>query len=73
LGRDPFLRQLIGWGAILALTGLVVIRSPRLAPATGTLTGTMLTIIGVLTIPAPALGIAGAISVLSVYSRGGGA
>jgi len=72
-GLDPFLRQLIGWGAILALTGLVVIRSPRLAPATGTLTGTMLTIIGVLTIPAPALGIAGAISVLSVYSRGGGA
>jgi len=61
-----------GWMMVVSLTSFVVIRSPRVAPAVGTGAGSALTAVGVLSIPAPALGIAGAISLLAVYSRGGG-
>jgi hypothetical protein len=64
--------SLLGWMLTIGLTSMVIIRTPRLAPATGTATASMLTIAGVLAIPAPALGISGAISVLAVAGRGGG-
>jgi len=64
--------SLLSWTATLGLMSMVVIRSPRLAPATGTATASAFVVFGWLSIPAAALGIAGAISVLAVYGRGGG-
>lgn len=64
--------SLLSWTATLGLMSMVVIRSPRLAPATGTATASAFTVFGWLSIPAAALGIAGAISIFAVYGRGGG-
>lgn len=65
-------RSLMAWTLTLGVMSLVVIRSPRLAPATGTATASALSVVGWLTVPTAALGIAGAISVLAVLGRGVG-
>ena len=64
--------SLMSWTATLGAMGMVVIRTPRLAPAAGTVTASGLSIIGWLSVPAPALGIAGAISIFAVLGRGAG-
>lgn len=64
---DPQLLSLLSWGAILASMGLIVIIDTRLAPAVGTGTASALTIIGTVAIPAPLLGISGAVAVLALF------
>ena len=51
---------------ILATMGLVVLVNPLLAPMAGTVMGGLLNVLGVFTIANPVLGIAGAISILSI-------
>jgi hypothetical protein len=68
---DPQVLSIVSWGFILATMGLVVIVSPRLAPAGGTGMAAALTIIGTVAIPAPIIGIAGAVSVLALVGGRG--
>jgi hypothetical protein len=66
---DPRWLELIGFVSIVAIAGLVVIFDGALAALVSTGWASLLTIIGVVAIPAPALGLAGAVSVLAVFGR----
>lgn len=69
INADPAWLELLSYVAILASMGLVVLVSAQLAPLTGTAVASILTVIGTVAIPAPILGIAGAISVLLPLGR----
>lgn len=56
----------VSWAAILATMGLLVIVSPKIAPIGGVGMATMLTTLGTINLPAPVIGVAGAVSVLVV-------
>lgn len=61
---NPQVLGIVSWVAILSMMGLTVIVNPSLAPISGTGMATVLTIMGTVTVPAPILGISGAIGVL---------
>jgi hypothetical protein len=63
---DPQVLSIASWVAILATMGLTVIVDTSLAPATGAAMASVLTILGTVAIPAPMLGISGAIGVLAI-------
>jgi len=63
---DPQVLSIASWVAILAVMGLVVIVNKTLAPAAGAGMASVLTIIGTVAIPAPLLGVSGAIGVLVI-------
>jgi len=67
LSIDGQVVSIMSWVMILATMGLIVIFNRRLAPAAGTGMASALTIIGTVAIPMPLLGIAGAISVLTLF------
>lgn len=69
LGLDPTVLAYMSYIFIAAITGLVVIFDDRLAALTGTATATALTLIGAVSIPPLALGIAGTVSVLFNVGR----
>lgn len=64
---NPQLLGIISWALVLSMMGLVVLVRPILAPLSGVGIATLLTIIGTVSIPGPALGIAGAVSVLVLF------
>jgi len=68
---DPAIRGLIGYGAIIGVTGLVIIRSPRVAGVVGVGTAVIVSALGVVSIAPSALGIGGAIAVLAFVGGGG--
>jgi hypothetical protein len=61
--------ELVGYVSIVALAGLVVIIDPAVASLVATGWGSLLTLLGILAIPAPALGLAGAVSVTAIVGR----
>lgn len=67
LTMDGQALSIISWVLILSTMGLIVILDPRLAPAGGTGMATALSIIGTVAIPGPLLGVAGAVSVLTLF------
>ena len=67
LSIDAQILSLMSWVLILATMGLIVIADRTLAPAAGTGMASILTILGTVAIPLPLLGIAGAISVLTLF------
>lgn len=69
LDTNPDILELVSYVLIIASMGLVVLVNAQLAPLTGTGVATLLTIFGTVAIPAPILGIAGAISVLLPIGR----
>jgi len=71
IGINPAIKGLIGYGAIVGLTGLVIIRSPRAAGIVGVGTATVVTALGVVSIAPSALGIGGAIAVLAFVGGDG--
>lgn len=64
---DAQVLSLMSWVMILATMGLVVIVDRKLAPAAGTGIASALSILGTVAIPLPLLGVAGAISVLTLF------
>jgi hypothetical protein len=66
-GIDPQVLAIISYIAILASMGLVVIVDRTLAPLVGTGVATLATILGTVTISPAFLGVAGAISVLTIF------
>lgn len=66
---DGQVLSIMSYVAILAAMGLIVIVDSSLAPLAGTGMASVLTIMGTVTIPASFLGIAGAISVLTIVGR----
>lgn len=71
LGMDTQALSIISWLVILSAMGLVVIVDASLAPAVGTGVASALVIIGTVAIPAPLLGVAGGVSVLSLFGGQG--
>jgi len=69
---DSQVLSLLGWVTIFALTGLVVIWDARLSTLVGVGSASILTAIGVVGIPAMALGLAGVLAVLVNVGRDGG-
>ena len=69
LDTNPDILELVSYVLIIASMGLVVLVNAQLAPLTGTGVATLLTVFGTVAIPAPILGIAGAISVLLPIGR----
>jgi hypothetical protein len=67
-GIDSDVLEMIGWLSLLALTGFVVIVSSTLAALVAVLYAALLTALGILPIPAVALGVAG--SVAGLYRVG---
>jgi hypothetical protein len=61
--------ELVGYVSIVALAGLVVIIDSAIASLVATGWGSLLTLLGILAIPAPALGLAGAVSVTAIVGR----
>jgi hypothetical protein len=70
LNIDAQVLSIISWLLILSTMGLVVIVDPKLAPAGGTGMASGLVILGTVAIPAPVLGVAGAVSVLTLVGGG---
>ena len=64
--------SLAAWVATIAMTGLVVIRSPRIAAVVGVILATLFSTLGLISIGPVPLGIAGATAILFVVSRGRG-
>jgi len=64
---DAQVLSLLSWASILMTMGLVVIVNHQLAPAAGTGVAAGLVIIGTVAIPAPILGVAGAVSALALF------
>lgn len=62
--------EVIGWVTVVSFTGLVVIVNGRLAAIVGVSTATMLTWLGVISLPIPALGLAGAGAVIFAVAGG---
>jgi len=67
LNVDAQILSLISWAVILMTMGLVVIVDAQLAPAAGTAAASGLMIIGTVAIPMPILGVAGAVSALTLF------
>jgi hypothetical protein len=61
--------ELVAYVSIVAIAGLIVIVDPAVASVATTSWASLLTLLGVIAIPAPALGLAGAISVTAVVGR----
>lgn len=72
LNIDPQVLSIASWGLILATMGLLAIVDAKLAPLGGTGMASGLVVLGTIAIPSPVLGVAGAISVLSLFGGGGG-
>jgi len=70
LSIDAQVLSIISWLLILSTMGLIVIVDPKLAPAGGTGMASGLVILGTVAIPAPVLGVAGAVSVLTLVGGG---
>jgi hypothetical protein len=68
-GVDATVLSYLAYVAIAAVTGLVVVFDDRLAALTGTATATGLTMLGFVSIPPLALGMAGVISILVNLGR----
>jgi hypothetical protein len=64
--------SLAAWVATIAITGLVVIRTPRIAAVVGVVLATLFSTLGIISVGPVPLGIAGATAVLFVVSRGVG-
>jgi len=69
LGIAPAVLSMLGWGLLLGSIGLVVLVDVGVSLVVGAGMATMLTWIGALAIPAPLLGIAGGIAVLTNFAR----
>ncbi len=67
---DPQVLSIASWAVILSTMGLLAIANPKLAPTGGTGMASALSLIGTVAIPAPVLGISGAISVLVLFGGG---
>lgn len=67
---DPRWLSLLGFISIVAVAGLIVIIDSSLAALVTTGWASLITILGVVAIPLPALGLAGVISVIAVVGRG---
>lgn len=61
--------SLIAFVSIVAIAGLVVIYDSSLAGLAATGWASLLTVLGIVAIPAPALGLAGAVSVIALVGR----
>jgi hypothetical protein len=70
LGLDPTVLAYMSFIMLVAITGLVVVFDDRLAALTAVVVATLLTTLGAISIPAPALGIAGVIALLYNVARG---
>jgi len=70
LGVDPTVLAYMSFIGLVAITGLVVVFDDRLAALTAVVVATLLTTLGAISIPAPALGIAGVIALLYNVARG---
>jgi hypothetical protein len=64
--------SLVSWLGIVGLGGLVVLRDPRIGAFTIVVLASAFSLLGFVSVPAPALGIAGAIALLGIVSRGVG-
>jgi hypothetical protein len=69
LGIAPNVLSMLGWGLLLGSIGLVVLVDVGVSLVVGAGMATLLTWIGALAIPAPLLGIAGGIAVLTNFAR----
>lgn len=69
LGIDPFVLEIIGYIAILAVTGLIAVVSPAMSTIAAVGVAAFLSLIGIVPIPGPAIGIAGAMAVLYNVAR----
>jgi len=68
---NPQLAELIGLGSVLAVAGLLVIKSPALAALITPGYGGLLALVGIINVPMPAVVLAGVVGVLAVIgSRG---
>jgi len=67
---DPQVMSIASWIMILATMGLIVIVDSKFAPLGGTGMASALVIVGTVAIPMPILGVAGAISVLTLFGGG---
>jgi len=70
LGVDPTVLAYMSFIMLVAITGLVVVFDDRLAALTAVVVATLLTTLGAISIPPPALGIAGVIALLYNVARG---
>jgi len=61
---DPFILELMGFVSLIALIGLLVIQSPPLAALVGPGYAGLLTLIGIVPIPMPAVVLAGLVGVM---------
>jgi hypothetical protein len=66
---DPRWLSLVGFVSIVAVAGLIVIIDSALAATAATGWASLLTLLGIVSIPAPALGLAGAVAVTAVVGR----
>jgi hypothetical protein len=66
---DPRWLELVGFVSIVAIAGLIVIIDSAVAAMATTAWASLLTLIGIIAIPAPALGLAGAVSVTAIIGR----
>jgi hypothetical protein len=69
LGLAPNVLSMLGWGLLLGSIGLVVLVDVGVSLVVGAGMATMLTWVGALAIPAPLLGIAGGIAVLTNFAQ----
>jgi hypothetical protein len=66
---DPRWLTLLGYVAIVAVGGLVVIIDSALGALAATGTASVLTLLGIIAIPTPALALAGAVSIAAIVGR----
>lgn len=66
---DPRWLELIAYVSIVAIAGLIVIVDTAVASVATTAWASLLTLLGIIAIPAPALGLAGAVSVTAIVGR----
>jgi hypothetical protein len=66
---DPRWLELVSFVSIVAIAGLVVIINSAVAALATTAWASLLTLIGFVAIPAPALGLAGAVAVTAIVGR----
>jgi hypothetical protein len=69
---DGLVSSLIGWTALLALSGLTVIRAPRIGAIATVIFATLFSTLGIISIGPVTLGIAGVTAMLFMVSRGVG-
>lgn len=69
LGVDSGVLELLGYAAIISLTGLVVVISPALASIVAVVVAAFTTLLGITPIPGPAIGIAGATALMYNVAR----